>query len=48
MTIHPDLVEFDIDPESQTVRFTIEDEIDHNTVDAIVKRFNIVNYKISE
>lgn len=48
MIVHPDLVEFDIDPESQTVRFTLGVEVDYKTVDAITKRFNIDNYTISE
>lgn len=48
MTIHPDLVEFDIDPDTQMVRFTIDSEVDYNTVDTITKRFDIINYTISE
>ena len=47
-TLHTDLIEFDIDPTLQSVNFILAVGYNPETVDAIVRRFGIDLYKISE
>ena len=44
--IHKDLVEFDLDPESQMVHFVLGFEWDPLTVDAIAKRLGAEIYQL--
>ncbi|MFT6243465.1 MAG: hypothetical protein ACJA0U_001039 [Salibacteraceae bacterium] len=44
--IHKDLVEFDLDPESQMVHFVLGVEWDKKTVDAIAKRLGAEIYQL--